>query len=199
LNKINFLETIKVLDGKPCHIEYHQERYEAVFLAYGRKATTLLDQQIADVPKQGLYRCRVLYNLQEQLQISYHKYQKRRVTKLKALEAPDVVYDKKYADRTALERLFAKRQVCDDVLIMQNGIIKETSIANVAFLQKGVWYTPKEPLLRGTTRERLLRESRVVECVIRYADIQSYEAVALMNAMIDFDIIANKNIEDIIC
>jgi 4-amino-4-deoxychorismate lyase len=133
------------------------------------------------------------------MSLSYHKYYKRKVEKVKLIEAPDILYDKKYADRSGLEYLFEQKQHCDDVLIVQAGLVTDTTIANVAFLQEGKWYTPKKPLLQGTTRERLLRESRLFERDIAYDTLKNYEAMALMNAMIEFDIIKDKKIEDIIC
>ena len=78
-------------------------------------------------------------------------------------------------------------------------MITDTSIANIAFYDGEKWLTPKRPLLKGTTRARYLKSGLVIEKDIFVDDIKLFTKVALMNAMIDFDIMAEDNIEDKIC
>ena len=187
------LETIRAEDGVALHLPFHQLRLER---AIGENQIEL--SEILNPPKSGLYRCRVVYD-SEGYEVSYHSYTKRSVTKLKLIEDNFIEYAKKYADRGALDALFAQKGDADDVLIVKNGLITDTTIANVAFLYKNHWITPKQALLNGTTRMRLRLEGRIVEEEIYADDIKKFEAMALMNAMIDFDIIHNKKIEEIIC
>jgi 4-amino-4-deoxychorismate lyase len=118
---------------------------------------------------------------------------------LKLIEHNSLEYSKKYVNREPLERLYAQREECDDILIVQNGYIKDTTIANVAFFDGRDWLTPSEPLLNGTTRERLLQEGFLKTEDIRVDALKRFQKMALMNAMIDFDIIADKKIEELIC
>ena len=187
------LETIKAQDGVLFHLPFHQLRLES---AIGENVIEL--SEILDPPKSGLYRCRVVYDA-EGYEVSYHPYSKRSVTKLKLIEDNSIEYAKKYADRSSLNALFAQKEDADDVLIVKDGLVSDTTIANVAFFYKNSWITPKQPLLNGTTRMRLCLEGRIVEEEIYADDIGKFEAMALMNAMIDFDIIRNKKIEEIIC
>ena len=196
--KIEFLETIKAVDGVLFHIEYHQRRYEAVLRSYGIKEKIEL-AEILDAPKEGLYRCRVVYDLEGNIQCSYHPYIKRDIARLKLLHADKLEYSKKYANRDALDALFAQRESCDDILIVKNGLLCDTTIANIALFDTKEWVTPKRPLLEGTTRERLLESGFLTPRDIRVEDLQEYTQIAVMNAMIDFDIIADKKIEEIIC
>jgi len=196
--KIEFLETIKILDGKIYHLEYHQQRYESVLASYGIKEHIELRDYI-DAPKRGLYRCRIVYSCDAIVEVSYHPYKKRNTERLKLIEHNSLEYSKKYANREPLERLYAKREECDDVLIVQNGYIKDTTIANIAFFDGRDWLTPSEPLLNGTTRERLLQEGFLKTEDIRVDGLKRFQKMALMNAMIDFDIIADKKIEELIC
>ena len=69
----------------------------------------------------------------------------------------------------------------------------------MAFYSSGLWYTPLKPLLRGTTRQKLVDEGKIIEKEIRVEDLKNYSKVALMNAMIDFDIITTYDLKDIIC
>jgi len=80
-------------------------------------------------------------------------------------------------------------------LIVKNSLITDTSIANIAFFDSIRWVTPALPLLKGTTREKLLREGKIFEENIHVDDLERFSKVALMNAMIDFDIIT-KNAKD---
>ncbi|MDQ1268165.1 MAG: 4-amino-4-deoxychorismate lyase, partial [Campylobacterota bacterium] len=88
--------------------------------------------------------------------------------------------------------LYAQRGECDDVLIVKNSLISDTTIANIAFFDSRRWVTPRAPLLKGTTRERLLRDGKIFEADIAINDLEKFSHVALMNAMIDFDIITQK-------
>ena len=65
-------------------------------------------------------------------------------------------YDLKYFDRKIFDDL-KKNIKADDILIIKNGFITDTSIANILFFDGKKWITPKKPLLKGTVRERLLR------------------------------------------
>jgi 4-amino-4-deoxychorismate lyase len=111
----------------------------------------------------------------------------------------EIEYCKKSTSREELDDMFKKRKDCDDVLIIKNSLITDTTIANVAFCKNGLWYTPKKPLLEGTTRARLLDEKKIIQKDIRVQDLNEYSHIALMNAMIDFDIITKYNLKDIIC
>ena len=195
--KHKFLETIKVLDGELLHIEYHQQRYERTLYSCGIREFYSL-ANILHPPQKGLYRCRVVYGVDGEFTQSYHTYTKRKIETLKLVES-DIVYDRKYADREALETLFEKREACDDIIIVKEGLIRDTTIANLAFFNGAEWFTPRQPLLKGTTRQRLLESGFLKELDIDVASLSGFEKIALMNAMVDFDIIADKKIEEVIC
>ena len=192
-----YLETIYSRDGLIRHLSYHQQRLNRV-LQFQKTPKTHDLHLLLQPPENGLFRCRVLYDEYGCL-VSYLPYKERSVERLKLVYSDTVEYSKKYADRSQLEELFAQRGECDDVLIVKNGYITDTTIANVALSDGKIWYTPKRALLNGTTRERLLQESKIVQRDIRLEEIYSFKKIALMNAMIDFAIIASDNIEDVIC
>lgn len=192
MNK-KYLETIKIDDLKICNLSYHQKRVDNTI---GAEKLDL--QEIVKPPVEGLLRCRIVYSLQE-CKVEYIPYIKRNVQVLKAVFSNTIEYDKKYEDRTALDLLFAQREECDDILIIKNGYVTDTSIANIAFYDGEKWLTPAKPLLAGTTRARLLEEKKILSADIKYEELYKFKKLALMNAMIDFDIIAQENIGDVIC
>lgn len=186
-----FLETIKALDGEVYHLSYHQERLESVLDSL-KKAKKHELNSLLSPPKKGLYRCRVIYNAQE-IHISYIEYRKREVTSFKLIYDDTIIYDKKYAKRDLLDRHFAQREDADEIIVVKNGLITDTSIANIALYDGKRWFTPKSPLLKGTTRRRYIEEGKILEADIAVDALKSYKKLALMNAMIDFDIITENN------
>ncbi len=195
--KKTFLETIRVIDGDVKHLQYHQKRYESVLHSLGVKKIRSLNEYIKP-PEFGLYRCRIVYDAQD-IWVDFFEYQKREVKSLKIIFDDKIRYTQKSASREHLDNLFAQRSLCDDVLIVQDSFITDTTIANVAFLKDGMWYSPKKPLLCGTTRQRMLDDGIITLKDIRVDELSEYSGLALMNAMIDFDIIALENIKDTIC
>ncbi len=192
-----YLETIKAVDGKVFHLEYHQQRYERVLKSLGVRHYKKLQEYI-NPPKNGLFRCRILYSMNN-ISISYHEYEKRKIETLKIVYDDLIDYQLKAENRENLNALYNKRELYDDVLIVKSRLLTDTTIANIALYKDGVWYTPKEPLLCGTTRERLLKEKKIVAKNIYIDDIFDYTKVALLNAMVDFDIIQKENIRGVIC
>ncbi len=184
----SYLETIKLEDGELCHIDYHQKRVDSVL-----KRKLNLEEIIStcrDFPKWGLHRCRVVYGEDGQ-SVSFHSYKKRDISTLKVVFDNNIEYSKKYENRDDLNKLFEQREGCDDVLIVKNLKVTDTTIANIAFYKDGRWVTPKEPLLKGTTRQRLLDDGFLVEEDIMVQQLRTFEKVALLNAMIGFEIVEN--------
>ena len=101
----------------------------------------------------------------------------------------DIEYSHKSTCRDEIDELFSQRDECDDILIIKDLLVCDTSIANIAFYRDGSWITPKRPLLKGTTRARLIDEGRIVEADIKVQELREFSKVALLNAMIDFDVL----------
>ena len=110
-------------------------------------------------------------------------YVMRRIRRLRLVEARDIDYTYKAADRRALEAMLALRGEADEVIIVRRALITDTSYSNLAFRSRGQWYTPATPLLRGTMRESLLACGLLREANITPADLPLYDAVCLINAM----------------
>jgi len=179
-----FLETIRCKNGRPLHLPYHQKRLEKTLLANGSSASYELSSLISP-PSEGIYRCRFLYDT-DSSHIEFHPYFPRRISSLKLICSDTIDYAVKYADRSALDLLYAQRGECDDVLILKNGMLTDTTIANVALMIEGQWLTPDTPLLQGTTRERLIHEGFLKPAPLSLADLRIAEKIAVMNAMMGF-------------
>jgi 4-amino-4-deoxychorismate lyase len=135
----------------------------------------------------GTYRCRVLYGLEID-EIQFIPHQDRLVRNLRMIHCNDIEYGFKYADRSRLDKLFEMRGDCDEILIVKDGYITDTSISNIVFRQPdGWWLTPVTPLLKGTMRTNLLETGQIAEAVIRPEDLPLFTEARMINCMMDLE------------
>lgn len=172
------------MEGEIRHLSYHQQRLDKTLARLSLSVTYNLEELLSP-PLHGTYRCRIVYGLSG-LSIDYIPYTPKRFTSLRAVVDDTIDYPYKAADRTELDRLYALREECDDVLIIRNGYLTDTTIANIALFDGSSWRTPENPLLEGTTRARLIDEGFLIPAPLRLEEIASAEKVAVMNALIGF-------------
>jgi 4-amino-4-deoxychorismate lyase len=106
-------------------------------------------------------------------------------------------YSYKYVDRRALDELFAQRGEQDDILILRDGLITDTSVGNVAFCKNDRWFTPSMPLLAGTTWKRLVRSGILIPRPIHQNDLLRYDAFKIFNAMNDWSEVEEHSVRNI--
>lgn len=155
---------------------------------------------IIDVPdrhKDGRHKCKVIYSTHIH-EVLFEPYPGRSIGSLQIVRCDDIEYSHKYSDRGKINSLFRLRGQCDDILIVKNNRITDTSISNIAFYDGVRWLTPRSVLLRGTKRELLLSQGVIVESDIGVPDIADFEKACLINAMLDLGEAAVK-IENIVC
>lgn len=178
------LETIRCENGEANNLIYHQQRMERSLAKLGWRAIYDLESLILP-PNDGLYRCRFLYDANHYT-VEYHPYIPKKISSLRLLQADTLEYSLKSADREALNELFAQRGSSDDVLIVKNNLLCDTTIANIALLIDNQWLTPSTPLLEGTTRARFLDKGFLCAAHLTPKDIQKAAKIAIMNAMVGF-------------
>ena len=179
------LETICIRDGELMHVDYHRQR-----MAYS--AASLFPGYIPPDPEQlislnerallhGTHKYRIIYG-PGCLKTQIIPYPFKIIRSLKLVET-DLDYSYKYADRKALEALFEMRQHADDVLLVKDGRITDTSIANIVFVKGRQFFTPDKPLLQGTALQRLLDEKKLIATEIKPKDLKFFDSFILINAM----------------
>lgn len=183
MEDIKYFETIKCDDLEVFNLEYHNKR-----IANTIGLNIDLQEYIYPISAE-LLRCKVIYDKNEIIDVQYFPYIKREIKSFKIINCDEVDYSKKYLDRENLDNLFEKKEDCDEIIIVKNEIVTDTSIANIAVFYEGQWLTSKECLLKGTTRTRLLEERKIIEKDISLDMLKNASQIALMNAMIGFDII----------
>lgn len=177
-----YFESIRVADGKVFHLDYHQRRVERISAVQLQEAVDRVS-----LPQKGLYKLRISYTPTAILRTDTQAYTPKDIDSLKGVYDDHIDYSLKSEDRSALNRLHRLRESCDDVLIIKNGRVTDTSYCNILFSDGAKWITPDTPLLEGTCRARLIEEGKVGVEEIRITDLHAFKYYMLVNAMLDFD------------
>ncbi|MEA2028502.1 MAG: aminotransferase class IV [Campylobacterota bacterium] len=193
MNSKQLIETIKIHNGSIANIEYHNARFNRTQKELFNINNKIQLQNYITPPKDNqLYRCRVWY-AKEIEKIEYIPYMPKEQRRFIVVES-DIDYRYKYANRQALDELKTLHSTYDDIIIAKDGLLCDTTIANIAFFDGSSWYTPSKPLLKGTMRAFLLDKGNLKEKDIIIDDIKNYRGFAIMNAMIGFKIVNNFSI-----
>ena len=190
--KQQFVETIKIKNGKALALPYHQARMERTIHRFFPSFPSLASEEIklssliSPKEEMHLYKARVVYGAQGVEAIEYAPYKMKEIHSLKVVEDDSIDYTYKSTDRSALNALAAQKGDCDEIIIIKNGLITDTSFTNLALFDGNRWLTPKHPLLLGTKRAQLLEAGIIEEADLTPEDLKKAEKVSLFNAMIDF-------------
>ena len=182
-----FIESIQLKEGNFKRLPYHQARLEKAMKQFypTREVINLAESlQKTDFPAKGLYKCRVVYDSEIRL-LEYVPYLRREIHSLKIVHSDQESFPYKPEDRSGYNAAFAQRGECDDVLMVRNGWLTDSSYANIALFDGKNWFTPRTPLILGVNRAELLEMGKIREKDIKLADLSSYTQIALFNAMIE--------------
>ncbi|MBE9488343.1 MAG: aminotransferase class IV [Bacteroidetes bacterium] len=185
-----YIETIKIENGIVRNLEFHNKR---VINTIGK--TINLTPDIPEEHKKGVVKYRVVYDINGIKEISFSPYTIKKIRTLKIVENNDIDYSKKYENRSSLNSLLEKKETCDDIIIVKDGFVTDTSYCNIIFKNEKGLFTPSTPLLCGTKRAFLLKEGIITEKDIRSEEIKEYQHIILINAMIELtdNITIDKN------
>lgn len=183
-----FLESIRLQKGYPTSWEEHQQRVDRTFRHFGAKPSLQVSALLSglDLPDEQIYKVRLLYSLEGNTSIRLQPYQFRSIRSIKLVPLPQVDYSFKFADRDWINDLVT-RAGTDDILLHDQGYIRDTSYANVALFDGKEWLTPLQPLLAGTHRERLLRHGRIRTENIHINDLGRFQEMRWVNALMEWN------------
>jgi 4-amino-4-deoxychorismate lyase len=138
-------------------------------------------------PKQpGIVKCKITYDATN-VEVTYTPYIKKIVQHIGLIKV-DFSYPYKSTNRTPFTTNQTHFKQFDELIFIKNGLLADTTIANIALLIDDQWLTPLQPLLPGTTRARLLETKELFETNLSYKALQDAKKIAFLNAMIGFDI-----------
>ncbi len=190
------VETIRIKDGEALNLAYHQQRLNRTVSHFWPELDHVdISQSLRDIPSlEGLQKARLVYDGSGVVECEYHPYRIRDVRRIKVVDDDAIDYTWKSTDRSVLTAQRDKAPDFDEVIIIRNGCVTDTSYTNLCFYDGERWLTPDTPLLLGTMRQRLLDESIIHEAHILKSDISHFEKVSLINAMMELgDLLLSVN------
>lgn len=131
-------------------------------------------------------KLRLLYR-REIEQIEWIPYRKASVNRIKALEVPGIEYSHKYADRCHFQLLKKQHKEWDDILILKNGLLTDTTYCNILLHIYGQWLSPEIPLLAGVRRQFLLNKGRITAAPLDQNDLLRATEIRLINALMPME------------
>jgi len=184
-----YFETIKCFDYEVFNLNYHKKRISNTI------GLNINLEEYIYPPNEQLLKCKVIYSDIGIMDIEYSSYNKKNIKSFELVYNDDIQYSKKSINRICIDNIKNNSKE-DDIIIVKNNLITDTSIANIAIFLDNQWITPNTPLLIGTTRNRYIENNLLVTKDITVKMIQESKKIALLNAMIDFDIIEKYTIKD---
>lgn len=199
---MKLFETIRLEDREFENLSYHQKRMDEArkeLFSFNIRIdlTEVLHKHLKNIPTAGLFKCRIIYSQQIE-KLEFIPYTIPVITSLKIVVDDQIDYSHKFLDRVQLEENYKRKSTCDDILIIKNGLITDTSYANIVFYNGKNWITPEKPLLSGTQRALLLHKEMIKTADIRLNDLMHFEKARLINAMIRFEDEKDIDIKNII-
>jgi 4-amino-4-deoxychorismate lyase len=196
---LQLIETICFENGGFHRIKLHEERMNRSRLLLFGYSDRIVLSGLLNVPDAFLLKkvkCRISYAY-EITSIEYELYCPRIVKSLKLVIDNTIEYSHKFKNRDRLTTLHNQCGIADEILIVKNGMVTDTSFSNVVFLKDGIWYTPKFPLLNGTRRTDYLLMKKIFPKVIRLTELHLFEEVRLINAMSSLEDAGSISIDSI--
>ena len=182
-------ESLCVQDGKLLNSQWHENRFQTSYNQYYGSPAPFFLLEGLNIPNnfsKGRVKLRIRYNQKDRI-FHFEHYQTQKIESLQLVYTEELDYSYKYTKRENLNALFAQKGKCDDVLIVKKGRITDSSYANVVFFDGNEWWTPNNPLLKGTCRARLLSQEIIKEILLEVNDLKNFKGLKLINAMRDMD------------
>ncbi|MDR1870794.1 MAG: aminotransferase class IV [Deltaproteobacteria bacterium] len=195
-----FLESIKWDGAAYGLLPYHEARIARTWAKrFGGEPPFKLAKVLPVTLGPTLTKVRLIYG-QGLLKVTSAPYVLPEIKKA-ILVKSELDYGDKFLDRSEIEALKAQakaNQPGAEIIIVKNGFITDSSIANLVFQDRaGNFKTPLNPLLPGVKRAALIDASRIAPTPITPGDLGNYLTVSFINAMIDLEDNVRLDISDI--
>lgn len=184
-----FIETMCVEQGKIINLDYHLERIKNTRKHFWNTEKTVPTDQLSALAstQNSRAKLRFTYDKENIYDLSCTPYNTRKIERLKLLESNDIEYCYKSVDRSEINLLKAQTEPTDEIIIVKQNRLTDTSYTNIALFDGSQWITPSTPLLKGTRRAQLLDAGRLIEREVLATDLKSFQSISLINAMMDLE------------
>lgn len=182
-------ETIKIQNGTSQNFEYHIHRVRKTRAKlFGCEFVSDFEELLNGINTNtsNIYKLKVIYNNKI---ISYEitEYSMLNKSFIKFFDLPNFEYQFKFTNRNKFEEIEKQLKGNEIGVITQNGYLTDATYANVVLFDGSNYYTPKNCLLEGTKRQRLLNENRIKPTLIHINELNKFEYLQIINAMIDLE------------
>ncbi|MEG0927799.1 MULTISPECIES: aminotransferase class IV [Chryseobacterium] len=183
-----FIESIKVEDQEIFLLELHQKRVNQTFSNFGKEDSIDLSKIYKNLQhdEDGLFKLRVSYDLDKRIRTQMIPYAIPEIHDFQLVENNSFDYSFKFEDRKELDKMKMKSKA-EEIIIVKNNHITDTSFSNLLFLKGKEWFTPTTYLLNGVQRQHLLKQKKIKEAEITLQNIKQFSHFQLINALNDFD------------
>ncbi len=184
------IETLCIQNGEIRNPEFHQKRLDrSRWKLFGLddeiNLEVLIKTNLKDISPTEKLKCRIIYG-EEIESVELIPYQIKPIHSVRLVENNEIEYPFKFADRSAFE-LMKDSVTEDEIIIVKNGQITDTSYSNLVFFDGEKWITPISYLLNGTMRQSLLKSGKIIEDEVNPKDLNRFFKFKLINAMMDLD------------
>lgn len=182
-----FFETIKIQNKQIQNIKYHNARFQKTIKNYYGIDTHILLEEYIDVSElsSDIHKCKIIYT-NKIIKVEYSAYHIKQIKKIKLIYNNTQEYKYKFTNRKHIDII---PEGFDEIIFVKNGLITDSSVANVAILVGNDWITPLSPLLKGTMRQKLLDTHQIIVENITVDMITNASKIAFLNAMVGFRIL----------
>ncbi|HCA08962.1 MULTISPECIES: aminotransferase class IV [Chryseobacterium] len=183
-----FIESIKVEDKEIFLLDLHQKRVNQTFAHFGKEGSIDLGKIFKNLEhdEDGLFKLRLSYDLDKRIRTQMIPYAIPEIQSFQLVENNSFDYSFKFEDRKELEKMKMKSKA-EEIIIVKNNHITDTSFSNILFLKGKDWFTPNTYLLNGVQRQNLLKNKKIKETEITLQNIKQFSHFQLINALNDFD------------
>ncbi|AZB24012.1 MULTISPECIES: aminotransferase class IV [Chryseobacterium] len=183
-----FIESIKVEDQEIFLLELHQKRVNQTFSHFGKEGSIDLAKIYKNLEhdEDGLFKLRISYDLDKKIRTQMIPYAIPEIHDFQLVENNSFDYSFKFEDRRELDKMKMKSKA-EEIIIVKNNHITDTSFSNLLFLKGKDWFTPNTYLLNGVQRQHLLKNKKIKEAEITLQNIKQFSHFQIINALNDFD------------
>lgn len=183
-----FIESIKIEDQEIFLLEYHQKRVNETFRQFGKETSIDLEKIFKTLQhdEDGLYKLRIVYDLDRKFTTQLIPYAIAEIDDFQLVENNTIDYSFKYENRKEFA-VMKEEARSEEIIIVKNNRVTDTSFSNLLFLKGKEWYTPNTYLLNGVQRQYLLKSKKIKEAEITLQNLKEFSHFQIINAMNDFD------------
>jgi 4-amino-4-deoxychorismate lyase len=192
-----FFESIYINNGIAENLHFHQARVNKTLNAFDASQNaielTKIIQQLA-LPTLSLFKLRISYDLKGNYQSAFTSYEYKQIQNFALVDIKEHRYDYKFSNRDWINEALAQSGK-DEIMMHDDGLIKDCSYTNIVFYDGINWYTPSVPLLEGTQRAKLIQEGIITAKALYVSDLPNFQKFKCINAMIQWDVAVDYKID----